>query len=152
MPKQSSLDAAARAAREFGDAAEILRQAAAANLGVNRSDLLILTALHADGPASAGAVAAAADLSPAATTEAVQRLAARGFVRRDTDPADRRRAAIAITAAAAARLDAVFGPLRDGGRCIGETYTDAELAVVVRFLTAGRDLQLTAAAQIRAGT
>lgn len=149
MPKRTSLDDAARAAREFGDAAEVVRQAAAARLGINRTDLRILAALHVDGPASAGAVAAAAELSPAATTEAVQRLAARGLVRRDTDPADRRRAVIGIEPVAARQLEALFGPVREGGRRIGETFTDAELAAVVRFLDAGRDLQLAAAARIR---
>ncbi|MGD9526770.1 MarR family winged helix-turn-helix transcriptional regulator [Pseudonocardia sp.] len=151
MPKQTSLDEASRAAREFGDAAEAVRLAAAAHLGVNRSDLRILAALHVDGPASAGAMAAAAELSPAATTEAVQRLAARGLVRRDTDPADRRRAVIGIEPAAARQLDTLFGPVRTGGRRIGQTFTDAELAVVVRFLDLGRDLQLAAAERIRAG-
>ncbi|MGE3288868.1 MAG: MarR family winged helix-turn-helix transcriptional regulator [Pseudonocardia sp.] len=151
MPKQMSLDEAARSAREFGDAAEAVRLAAAASLGVNRTDLRILAALRVDGPTSAGAVAEAAGLSPAATTEAVQRLAARGLVRRDTDPADRRRAVIRIEPAATERFDSLFGPIRAGGRRIGEMFTDAELAVVVRFLDLGRDLQLAAAERIRAG-
>jgi DNA-binding MarR family transcriptional regulator len=71
MSKQSAIERATRAAADFGDAADAVRQAAATRLGLNRTDFRILINLRSGEPVSAGALAADAGLSPAATTEAV---------------------------------------------------------------------------------
>jgi hypothetical protein len=65
VSKQSAVERAARAAAEFGDAAGVVDEAAAVVFGVNRTDLRILGAVL-DGPLTAGQVAAAVHLSPAA--------------------------------------------------------------------------------------
>jgi DNA-binding MarR family transcriptional regulator len=151
MSKQSAVERAARAAADFGDAADAVRQAAAARLGLNRTDFRILTSLRTGEPASAGVLAAAAGLSPAATTEAVQRLVARGLLQRGTDPRDRRRAVIRITPGAAAELVALFGPVSDEGHRLLHGYTTAELELLIGFLEKGRRLQLAGAERMRTG-
>ena len=149
MSKQSAVERAARAAADFGDAADAVRQAAAAALGLNRTDFRILAGLRDGMPVSAGELAAAAGLSPAAATEAVQRLAARGLLTRGRAPADRRRAVITISPDAAAELAALFRVVSDDGHALLSRYTRAELDLITTFLERGRQLQLTGAERIR---
>ena len=85
MSKQSAVERAARAASEFGDAADAVDAAAAAVFGINRTDLRILGTVLS-GPLTAGQVAAAVHLSPAAATTAIQRLVGHGYLTREPDP------------------------------------------------------------------
>jgi hypothetical protein len=71
---------------------------------------------------------------------------------RTTDPTDRRRAVIAISPDAAARMGALFGPVRDDGHALLARYTVAELGLITEFLENGRRLQLAGAEHIRAET
>jgi DNA-binding MarR family transcriptional regulator len=150
VSKQQAVQRVARAAADFGDAADAVDRAAAEWLGINRTDLRVLAAVRLGGRVSAGALAGAVDLSPGATTEAVQRLVARGLLTRDVDPGDRRRAVITLLPEAEDALEALYGPVRDEGRVLLERYTADELALVADFLDRGRRLQLDAADRIRA--
>ena len=145
------MERTAQAAREFGDANDAVDQAAADHLGINRTDYRIVAVTHIAGPLSAGRLAEAVDLSPAATTEAVQRLVAKGLLTRDVDPDDRRRAVIARVPAVGEALDAFYEPVRDGGFALLRRYTVAELALIRGFLDHGRALQLAVAERIRNG-
>ncbi|MCO1656521.1 MarR family winged helix-turn-helix transcriptional regulator [Pseudonocardia humida] len=151
MSKQSDLhDRVARAAADFGAAADEVDGAVADVLGVNRTDLRIVGAVALAGELSAGALARAVALSPAATTTAVQRLIAAGHLTREVDPADRRRTVLALTPGAAAQIERAYGPVAAEGRRALDDYTPAELAVVERFLTEGVALQRAHATRIRA--
>jgi DNA-binding MarR family transcriptional regulator len=149
VPKQSAVERAAVAAAAYGDAADAVDQAVADTIRVNRTDLRILGVIYQHGPLSAGRLAAAVGLSPAATTEAVQRLVARELLARDTDPADRRRAVITVGAAGAGLAERFYGPVGEAAQALLERYTDAELGVIADFLERGRDLQLAEARRIR---
>jgi DNA-binding MarR family transcriptional regulator len=144
------LETAADAAAEFGAAADEVDDAAAALLGVNRTDLRILGLVGAAGAMTAGALASAARLSPAATTAAIQRLANAGHLRRDVDPADRRRAVVTVTPDTAEILDRAYRPIGEAGRAVLLRYAPAELELIIEFLRAGRHMQLTHAERIRA--
>ncbi|MFG1928721.1 MarR family winged helix-turn-helix transcriptional regulator [Cryptosporangium sp. NPDC048952] len=152
MSKQSEraalLEATATAAAEFGAAAAQVDAAASAILGVNRTDLRILGSLYGRKRLTAGEAAAAAGLSAAATSTAIQRLLAAGYVSRDPDPQDRRRAVLALTPPAHRILQRIYDPIGAAGRAALDTYTDAELSLVERFLTRGRELQLSHAERI----
>lgn len=153
MPKQSTAaaelrDRTGKAAADFGDAADAVDSAASIVLGINRTDFRILSALQLHGPMSAGALGEFVALSPAATTEAVQRLAARGRVSREVDPTDRRRAVIALDPATRDELNAMYGGVRDAGHALLDRYTDAELTVIADFLDRGREMQLRQAERI----
>jgi len=140
---------AAVAASAYGDAADAVDQAVADTIRVNRTDLRILGVIYQHGPTSAGRLAAAVGLSPAATTEAVQRLTARELLARDTDPADRRRAVITVGAGGAGLAERFYGPVGEAAQALLERYTDAELEVIADFLERARDLQLAEARRIR---
>jgi DNA-binding MarR family transcriptional regulator len=59
----------------------------------------VLAQLHLRGPASAGALAASAGVQPQTLTRTLAGLAHDGLVTRQADPADRRRALLALTSA-----------------------------------------------------
>ena len=149
MSKQSAVERAARAAAEFGDAADVVDEAAAAAFGVNRTDLRLLGAVR-HGALTAGQVAEAVHLSPAAATTAIQRLVARGHLTREPDPADRRRAVVALTPSARRLAEGIYGPVGDAGVAALQAWTAAELELIADFLERGRALQLAEAARIRA--
>ncbi len=154
MSKQPDLTTARTeavvAAARLGAANDAVDAAAAGALGINRTDLRILGVVLESGPIAAGTLAAAAGLSPAATTTAIQRLVTAGYLTRDVDPADRRRATVAITPAATDVLHRVYGPIERAGRRELARYSAAELAVIVDFLRRGERMQLDQAARIRA--
>jgi DNA-binding MarR family transcriptional regulator len=145
-------DEAARAAAAFGDAADVVDEAAAATFGVNRTDLRILGLVHTAGAMSATALAGAAKLSPAATTTAIHRLGAAGYLTRTVDDSDRRRAVVALTPDAEKLLDRVYGPVERAGHRILAAYSPEELALITGFLRRGIDMQLAEADRIRTMT
>lgn len=140
---------AARAADRFGDAADAVDDAAARVFGVNRTDLRVIGALR-DGPLSAGRLAAAVQLSPAAATTAIQRLVARGHLTREPDPDDRRRAVVALTPQALRLVERVYRPVLEAGLAALQRWSAAELDLIADFLERGRALQLAEAERIRA--
>ncbi|TQM37935.1 MarR family winged helix-turn-helix transcriptional regulator [Pseudonocardia cypriaca] len=149
MSKQLAVERAARAAAEFGDAAGVVDAAAADVFGVNPTDLRILGAVL-DGPLTAGQVAAAVHLSPAAATTAIQRLVARGHLTREPDPEDRRRAVVALTPSARELAERIYGPVGEAGVAEMQRWSAAELELIADFLERGRAVQLAQAARIRA--
>jgi DNA-binding MarR family transcriptional regulator len=152
MSKQPAEDAVTRVAQlsaDFGAASDEIDAAAARVFGVNRTDLRILDLVNRGGSMSAGALAAAAGLSPAATTTAVQRLVAAGHLLRTVDPADRRRVVLTLTDAAVALVEGCYGPLDGATQRLLATMSPTDLATVEAFLHAGVALQREAAARIR---
>jgi DNA-binding MarR family transcriptional regulator len=116
--------------------------------GVNRTDLRLLGALR-HGALSAGRVADAVQLSPAAATAAIQRLVARGHLTREPDPDDRRRAVVALTPSARRLAERIYGPVGEAGVAALQRWTVAELELIAGFLESGRALQLAQAHRIR---
>ena len=149
MSKQSAVERAARAAERFGNAADAVDRAAADLLGVNRTDLRILAAVGGSA-LTAGQVADAVGLSPAAATTAIQRLVARGHLTREPDRDDRRRAVVELTPAARQRAEEIYGPVGSAGVAELQRFTAAQLEVIAAFLERGRALQLAQAERIRA--
>lgn len=95
-------------------------------LGLRPADLRCLDVLT-EGPRSAGELATATGLRPAATTALIDRLTERGFVRRAPDPADRRRVLVQMTDEGYARTGALYGPMiAEAGQPL-DGFTVAEL-------------------------
>jgi DNA-binding MarR family transcriptional regulator len=148
VSKQSAVERAAIAAERFGAASDAVDAAAADVLGINRTDLRILgTVVH--GAMSAGRVAEAVGLSPAAATTAIQRLVASGYLTREPDPEDRRRAVVELTPAARQQAERIYGPVGEAGMAELQRFTTAELVLIAEFLERGHALQLTQAERIR---
>ena len=106
--------------------------------GLGRTDVRALVAImdatRSGAALTAGGLGSAVDLSSASVTALVDRLERAGHVRRVRDPEDRRRVVLEMSESAMTAGGSFFGGLaRDLVDAMGG-YTDAELAVVHRFL------------------
>ena len=108
-------------------------------LGLGPTDLRCLDWL-ADGPKTAGVLATATGLRPAATTALLDRLEAKGLVERVRDGADRRRVLVRMTAEGARSTYAMYAPLVDEGAHLLAALTPAELARMRELVEAMREL------------
>jgi DNA-binding MarR family transcriptional regulator len=108
-------------------------------LGLGPADLRCLDWL-VDGPRTAGALATATGLRPAATTALIDRLEARGLVERVRDEADRRRVLVQMTEEGMRSTYAMYAPLVEEGQGLFARHTVAELAVMRDLLEAMREL------------
>ena len=108
-------------------------------LGLNPTDLRGLDWLN-EGPLTASRLAEAAGLSAAATTAMIDRLEAKGYVRRVRDDADRRRVIVEMTEAGQARSWALYGPLVEEGMTQFTGFETAELVRMRDQLVAMREL------------
>jgi DNA-binding MarR family transcriptional regulator len=112
--------------------------------GLGRTDVRALVAVmdaaRRGEPVTAGGLGAAVGLSSASVTALVDRLERAGHVRRVRDPADRRRVALEMSEASMAAGAAWFGGLQRELVAAMTDFTDADLDVVRRFLTAMTDV------------
>lgn len=138
-----------QAVAEFGAATDEVDAAAAAALQVNRTDLRILGIVEAEPGVTATALARAVSLSPAATTTAIQRLVASGYLNRHSSNEDRRRVALSLTGAARRIINQIYEPLAAAGLNELEGYSESELSLIDDFLSRGVLVQYKQASRIR---
>jgi DNA-binding MarR family transcriptional regulator len=93
-----------------------------------------------DGPKTAGALATATGLRPAATTALIDRLEARGLVERVRDESDRRRVLVRMTEAGARETYAMYAPLVEEGASLFDGVTDGQLRAMAALLERMREL------------
>lgn len=152
MSKRAERDALINAVMqtvvEFQEATDLVDEAAAARLNLNRTDLRCLGALVA-GALTAGQLAHVAGLSPGAATTAVDRLVRAGYARRIRDASDRRQVTIEPTPAARAAVDEIWGPIGNEARRRLSRRTNEELTMIRDFLAEGRELQARHAQRIK---
>jgi DNA-binding MarR family transcriptional regulator len=137
-----------RAVRTYQREVDVLDQALAEYLRVNRTDLRCLDLL-VDGPLSARELADAAGLSPSATTTALDRLEGAGYVRRDRGGNDRRKLQVHVTPWLLEMIAEALGDFAAEAAAEAGRYTDAEADLLVGFLRAGTDRRTRHAARIR---
>lgn len=120
----------------------IFGQTVANAVGVSSSDLECLDFLNIEGRVTAGRLAELTGLTTGAITGLVDRMEKAGFVRRERDEEDRRKVYIAIVPEALGRIGSFYEPLQKAVTKDWEGYTDAELKLLVRFLTQGYDTMI----------
>ena len=108
-------------------------------LALGPADLRCLDWL-ADGPKTAGVLATATGLRPAATTALIDRLEAKGLVERFRDEADRRRVLVRMTEQGMRSTYAMYAPLVEEGQGLFAHHTVAELTAMRDLLDAMREL------------
>jgi DNA-binding MarR family transcriptional regulator len=124
----------ALAVRQTGSLMNLMAQAAADRVGINATDLNCLNILSFSGSLAAGELARATGLTTASITGVVDRLEAAGFVRRERDPADRRRVVVAIVTQKTVReVASIFAPMIADWQQLAERYSDEELRLIVEF-------------------
>jgi DNA-binding MarR family transcriptional regulator len=140
-----------REIRQLNSLGAFFFRAAAAQLGMNATDLQVIDILEITGPATAGQLAELAGLTTGAITGMIDRLEKGGLVRRESDPSDGRRVLVRLSPSEAAMKD--IGPLFDsiGQKWddIASKYDDQQLAFLIDFLRAGNSASKGEISQLR---
>jgi len=139
MSRRALLDALTEAGRAHSDATVLFHAAVADQLGLNPTDHKVMSILERSGPLSAGQIAQRTGLATASVTALLDRLETRRFVRRRSDPADRRRVIVEATEVGVARFAPYFATRRDSLSRLYADYTVDELAVILDFLQRSTD-------------
>jgi len=139
--KRANLVAAiGEAVMRWQDANQAYDEAVGERLGLNAAERRTLSFLFS-GPQPAGAIAAAVSLTPAAVTALIDRLEARGFLRRERSVEDRRKVMVDITDEARGATDRYYMPLAAAGERFMQSFTDGELEVALAFLKGATEIQ-----------
>src|ERR1700754_1495954 len=130
------------AARRSSALGVIFGQTVASRVGISSSDLECLDFLNLEGRVTAGRLAEVTGLTTGAITGVVDRLEQAGLVRRERDPDDRRKVVIATVPENVVRVGRFYEHMQRGMVKLWETYSDAELRLLVGFATKGYETLL----------
>lgn len=136
--------------RAYQRAVDAFDDAAAAYLGVNRTDLRCLDLLLERGQAGAGELGHGLALTTGSVTAMLDRLEQLGYVRRAADPTDRRRVAVRPTPTVLRLVERLWGPLAAEGSALMARYGTGELELLQDVLRRTRELQEAHTRRIRA--
>ncbi|MCW7945879.1 transcriptional regulator [Streptomyces hygroscopicus] len=134
-------DELAEQARVLQTAVDAVDAAAAARLGVNRTDLACLDVLMQRGSAAPSELGTALKLTTGSVTTMLDRLVRMGYLTRTPDPADRRKAVIRTTEEACRELIDIYGPLAEEGRQMIDRYSEDEVRLLLDFMRNSREIQ-----------
>ena len=134
---------------QWQDATQAYDEAVGTRLGLNMAERHCIGLLYG-GPQSAGAIAGATGLTPAAVTALIDRLEARGLLTRTRSLEDRRKVVIEATEATRELSARYYGAIAREGEKVIATFSDAELATISRFVNAALDLQRDQLARLKA--
>jgi DNA-binding MarR family transcriptional regulator len=129
------VDAIVRALRGIDFHGEVFGQTIAVRLGLSESDIKALELLVDTHPVTAGRLAELLNLSTGAVTRVLDRLEQAGYVRRTSDPADRRRVVVEVVPERLSAIREALEPLGEAHVAVVAAFSDAELDLVNDFLT-----------------
>ena len=124
--------------------------AMARRMRLGQTDMAAMTHLasarHSVGP---GWLSARLGLTPAAATELVDRLEKAGLVRRERDPDYRRKVFIATVPENIAKVGRFYEHMQRGMVKLRESYSDAELRLLLEFASKGYETMLAATEELK---
>ena len=123
-----------REARRMGSMATLHNHAVAEFAGLHQTDQECIDLLDWTGPLAAGEIGTHLGLSSGAVTGLLDRLEAARWVRRERDPADRRRVVVHLSADRGDELWQVYRPLAEAIEAYRSALSPHDLRVVVEFL------------------
>jgi len=138
------------AARRSSAQGVVFSQAVANSVGISSSDLECLDFLNLEGRVTAGRLAEVTGLTTGAITGVVDRLEKAGLVRRERDADDRRKVFIRTVPENVANIGRFYEHMQRAILKDWESYTDAELKLLLRFMTQGYKTMLAATAELKA--
>lgn len=133
-PSESAL-ALMHLGRDMGTAGLMFHQAIAERLGLNTTDHKCLDLLHRHENATAGDLAEWTGLTTGAATGIIDRLERAGFVRREPHPTDRRKVVVRAVCERLPEVGRLFEPLAAGMAELAGHYSEAELRVIMDYMT-----------------
>jgi DNA-binding MarR family transcriptional regulator len=134
-PRQSGerarlLGELARSAQRAATDGILFHQAVADRLGLHVSDLRCLTILLDAGSLPAGEIGERTGLTTGAVTRMVDRLEQAGYVRREADPADRRRVIVSPVPERMATITPLYAGMAQAWATAMDGYDDEQLTVI----------------------
>ncbi|WP_334446449.1 MarR family winged helix-turn-helix transcriptional regulator [Bradyrhizobium sp. AZCC 1610] len=127
----------------------IFGQTVANTVGISGSDLECLDFLNLEGRVTAGRLAEVTGLTTGAITGVVDRLEKAGLVRRERDPDDRRKVFIATVPENVVRVGRFYENMQRGMVKLWETYSDAELRLLLEFASRSYETMLAATEELK---
>jgi DNA-binding MarR family transcriptional regulator len=128
----------------------IFGQTVANRAGISNTDMECLDFLNLEGRVTAGRLAEVTGLTTGAITGVVDRLEKAGLVRRERDDSDRRKVFIATVPENVAKIGRLYERLHQAMLRHWETYSEAELRLLLRFATEGYQRMLAATEELKA--
>src|SRR3984893_1804283 len=128
----------------------IFGQTVANLVGISSSDLECLDFLNLEGRVTAGRLAEVTGLTTGAITGVVDRLEKAGFVRRERDARDRRKVFMSAIPENTAKIGRFYQHMQQAMLEDWETYSDAELRLLLRFMTRSSKTMLAAIEELKA--
>jgi len=138
------------AIRVYGSAQDLLDEAAAERLGINRTDARVLDVLERSGRMAAGGIAEQSGLTTGAVTALLDRLERAGYVRRIRDHQDRRRVLVEMTPRARKLALEVYGPIGAEGYRELERYSEQQLRLLSDHYRRGAEFLMRHANRLKA--
>jgi DNA-binding MarR family transcriptional regulator len=148
--RAARLAAVLREVRRMTAQSVLISQAVSERFGLASSDLECLDLALLSGGATAGEFAKATGLTTGAITGVIDRLERAGYVRREKDPGDRRKVIVRARPGMTRRIAPLYDSLQREMTALWSRYSDAELAVILDFLTASCDLAVQEIAKLQA--
>ena len=113
----------------------LFAQAVAEHAGISSSDMDCMDFLNMEGRMTAGRLAELTGLTTGAITGVVDRMEKAGFVRRERDDSDRRKVFIAPVPERLAEIGRFYELLQRAMQKQSDAYTDAELKLLLRYVS-----------------
>jgi DNA-binding MarR family transcriptional regulator len=131
--------------------AVLLSQAVADSVGINPTDLEALDLLRRHGLLATGRLAELTGLSTGgAITALIDRLERAGSIRREPDPADRRRVLVrAVLEQAVGELGPLYAELQAEMRALLADYSDEEIDLILGFTARSNQIAAAQIARVR---
>ena len=141
----------AREVRQFNGLSASFFRAAAAQVGMNVTDIQVTNILDITGPATAGQLAELMGLTTGAITGMIDRLEKAGLVRRERDPEDGRRVIVRLVPneEALRKMGPVFDSIGGSWDEITSQYSDEQVAFLVEFLKRSNAMSREEIARLR---
>lgn len=149
MERSPRVDSVVRALRRVNVQGSVFGQSIAIRLGLSESDIDALELLIDTGAATAGKLADLMGLTSGAVTRVIDRLEQAGYVRRTTDPADRRRVVIEVVPERVATVETLLDSLERAFAKEAAHYSPEQLETIQGFLGRMAELTQTEAARLR---
>lgn len=142
MKREELIRAIIEKRRKMSTETIMFHQAVADTLGLHITDHKSLDLIRIHGAMPAGKLADLTGLTTGAVTGIIDRLEKAGYVRRRSDPKDRRRTIVepAKNRKFEKKIESIFIPLHEKMRKLLSSYSDSELAFLLDVLTRNVEL------------
>jgi DNA-binding MarR family transcriptional regulator len=148
--RENLVAAIGEAVMRWQDATQAYDEAVGGRLELNVAEQRTLSFLFA-GPQPAGAIAEAVSLTPAAVTALIDRLEARGYLKRERSAEDRRKVMVDVTDKAREATGRYYMPLAAAGERFMRAFTDEQLEFALVFMKGAIEIQQKALADLAEG-